>query len=52
MRRWYHGNDKTLLVAESHAVHEDIVIDAGVSAHVLGAVVWVQSASFLDDLLG
>lgn len=47
MRRWYRGESTTLLVAESHARHNDIVVREGDACKVLGVVVWTQSRELL-----
>ena len=48
VRRWYAGASTVLLVADSYAPHDDIVLAADDKAEVLGVVV---SAQAVDDLL-
>lgn len=47
IRRWYRGTNTTLLVADSYAHHDDIVVRDGEPCQVLGVVVWVQSRELL-----
>ena len=44
MRRWYRGGNTVMLVAESREAHDDIVLPADGDYHVVGTVVWIQSA--------
>ncbi|MEE1158644.1 MAG: XRE family transcriptional regulator [Atopobiaceae bacterium] len=43
MRRWYRGGNTLMLVADSHAPYDDIVITGNQPIRVIGTVVWVQS---------
>lgn len=43
VRRWCQGNDTILLVADSHASYDDVVVSASNPSEVVGTVVWAQS---------
>ena len=43
MRRWYRGGNTLMLVADSHATYDDIVITGNRPIRVIGTVVWIQS---------
>jgi SOS-response transcriptional repressor LexA len=48
IRRWYQGGDTVMLVAESHEAQRDIVLSSEGAFHVIGPVVWIQSATPLE----
>jgi repressor LexA len=43
MRRWYRGGNTLMLVADSHAPYDDIVITDNRPIRVIGTVGWIQS---------
>lgn len=47
-RRWYRGSSTIMLVSDSHAKHDDIILSPGDFIRILGTVFWVQSPRELD----
>lgn len=47
IRRWYRGGNTLMLVADSHAPYDDILISGDTPIRVLGAVIHAQS---VDDM--
>lgn len=43
MRRWFRGGNTLMLVADSHATYDDIVITGDAPIRVIGTVVWIQT---------
>lgn len=49
IRRIYRGGKTLMLVADSHADYDDIVVDLGSPICLIGTVVWVQSPGEFDE---
>ena len=48
VRRWYRGASPTMLVADSHEAHDDVLLGPDASARLIGTVFWAQTRCELE----
>ena len=48
VRRWYRGASTTMLVADSHEAHDDVLLGPDASARLIGTVFWAQTRCELE----